>query len=84
VLEVADQGKGIAPDQRARIFEPFYRVNPGIAPRGSGLGLAVVRHVAEAHGGSVRVEPVPGGGSRFILRLPREIEPAGGGREEDA
>ncbi len=85
VLEVADQGKGIAPDQRARIFEPFYRVNPGIAPRGSGLGLAVVRHVAEAHGGSVRVEPVPGGGSRFILRLPREIEPAGGAaRGEDA
>ena len=48
------------------------------------MGLAVVRHVAEAHGGSVRVEPVPGGGSRFILRLPREIEPAAGGREEDA
>ena len=84
VLEVTDQGKGIAPDQRVRIFEPFYRVNPGIAPRGSGLGLAVVRHVAEAHGGSVQVEPVPGGGSRFILRLPREMEPAGGAaREED-
>ena len=71
-LEVEDHGPGIPPEQRARIFEPFYRANPGIAPKGSGLGLAVVRHVVEAHGGSVHAEAGGAGGSRFVIRFPRD------------
>lgn len=76
VLAVEDRGPGIPPEARERIFEPFHRTNPGIAPRGSGLGLALVRHVVEAHGGTVRAEAAPGGGSRFVIRLPRQGEAA--------
>jgi len=71
VLEVEDRGPGIPPEKRARIFEPFYRVNPGLAPQGSGLGLALVRHVAESHGGTVEVDARPEGGCRFVIMLPR-------------
>jgi signal transduction histidine kinase len=72
VIRVVDHGIGIhAPEQR-RIFDAFYRSavpeNQGIA--GTGLGLALVAHVAEAHGGSVHVESVPGEGSTFSIRLP--------------
>jgi signal transduction histidine kinase len=56
---------------RERIFEPFFRL-PGHAERegGVGLGLALVRQIAQRHGGDVRCEPRPGGGSRFVLTLP--------------
>jgi signal transduction histidine kinase len=56
---------------RERIFEAFFRL-PGHAERsgGVGLGLALVRQIAERHGGSVRCEPRAGGGSRFVLELP--------------
>ncbi len=73
-LEVEDRGPGIPPEKRARIFDPFYRVNPGLAPQGSGLGLALVRHVVEAHGGTVQVEDGAEGGSRFVIRLPRQAD----------
>lgn len=71
-VRVADRGDGIAPDERRRLFEPFFR---GRAAEkggggGTGLGLSIVRHVAEAHGGRVRVEGSPGGGARFVLSLP--------------
>jgi signal transduction histidine kinase len=72
VLEVEDRGPGIPPEKRARIFDPFYRVNPGLAPQGSGLGLALVRHVVESHRGTVEVDAGPEGGSRFVIRLPRQ------------
>ena len=71
-LTVADEGIGIAPAEHARIFEKFYRVGKSDTQgrRGSGVGLALVRHVAEAHGGRVTVESRPGEGSRFTMWLP--------------
>ena len=71
-LAVADRGIGIPAAEHARIFEKFYRVGRSDTQgrRGSGVGLALVRHVAEAHGGAVTVESTPGEGSRFTLWLP--------------
>lgn len=71
-VRVEDRGPGIAPDERARVFEPFYRgrnAAAGQAP-GTGLGLGIVRDVLAAHGGRVDVRPREGGGSCFALRLP--------------
>lgn len=67
-LEVADTGCGVATDVLEKIFEPFFTTKEG--PRGTGLGLAVVRHVVQAHGGDVAVESELGSGSRFIVNLP--------------
>jgi len=70
-ITVADEGIGIHPEEQAKIFEKFYRVGRSETQgrRGSGVGLALVRHVAEAHGGRVTVESRPGAGSRFTLWL---------------
>jgi signal transduction histidine kinase len=72
VLSVADEGIGIPPEERDRIFEKFYRIGRSDTQvkRGSGIGLALVRHIAEAHGGGVTVETQPGRGSRFTLWFP--------------
>ncbi|APW36001.1 two-component sensor histidine kinase [Rhodoferax koreense] len=71
VLQVFDRGPGVPPDQRERIFEPFYRL-PGASERdgGVGLGLALVKSIAERHGGSVRCEGREGGGACFVIDLP--------------
>ena len=71
-LSVADEGIGIPRAEQGRIFEKFYRVGHSETQgrRGSGVGLALVRHVAEAHGGRVIVESAPGEGSRFTIRIP--------------
>ncbi|MDO9148522.1 MAG: ATP-binding protein [Hydrogenophaga sp.] len=68
---VEDRGPGVPPDQRERIFEPFYRL-PGASERegGVGLGLSLVRTIAERHGGLVRCEARDGGGARFVVQLP--------------
>lgn len=68
---VADRGPGVPAELRERIFEPFYRL-PGHAEMagGVGLGLSLVKQIAERHGGSVRCLPRAGGGSRFVLFLP--------------
>jgi len=71
-IRVADTGIGIAADQQSRIFGRFYQVN-GTASRrygGSGLGLAVVKEIVEAHGGSISVASVLGEGSTFTLYFP--------------
>lgn len=70
---VADQGPGIPPEDRKRIFERFVRGKSasGKQVRGSGIGLSLVKHIAEAHGGSVRIEHTSPQGSLFTLRLPR-------------
>ena len=72
-VAVTDQGIGIAPDDQARIFERFYRVDPARSRRtgGTGLGLSIVKHVIENHGGDVRVWSKLGRGSTFTVRLPR-------------
>ena len=72
VIAVTDRGLGIASGEQAKIFEKFYRVGRSDTQgrRGSGVGLALVRHIAEAHGGDVTVQSAPGEGSRFSLRLP--------------
>jgi signal transduction histidine kinase len=71
-LRVCDRGAGVPADLRERIFEPYFRL-PGHAERegGVGLGLSLVRQIAAAHGGSVHCEPRDGGGSCFVIRLPR-------------
>jgi signal transduction histidine kinase len=72
-VSVLDQGPGVPPALRERIFEPFYRL-PGASERagGVGLGLALVRSIAERHNGTVRCEDRPDGapGACFVLRLP--------------
>ena len=71
-IEVADDGIGIPPAEIGRIFEKFYRIGRSETQgrRGSGLGLALVKHVVEAHGGRVSVVSRPGEGSCFALHLP--------------
>ena len=75
VLHIDDRGPGVPPDQRERIFEPFYRL-PGASERegGVGLGLALVRQIAARHGGSVACDNREGGGACFTLRLPKSPE----------
>ena len=77
-IEVTDQGPGIPPEYRQRIFEPFFRVDDARSRQqgGTGLGLALVRAAAEAHGGAVCVEGSPAGGSRFLLELPCRLASA--------
>lgn len=72
VLRVIDRGIGIPPDEQRRIFEKFYRVERGLVHnvKGSGLGLALVRHIVEAHGGRIAVQSRPGEGSAFSIQLP--------------
>ena len=71
-LEVEDHGIGIARRDQSKIFEKFYRTGDPLVhnTKGSGLGLSLVRHITEAHGGDIAVESTPGKGSRFILSLP--------------
>jgi signal transduction histidine kinase len=68
-LIVADQGKGIAADDQARIFDKFERVDPA-EPGGTGLGLYIARRLARAMGGDIAVDSAPGQGARFTFTLP--------------
>jgi len=72
VIEVTDNGIGIPPQDLARVFERFYRVDRSRSREmgGTGLGLSIVKHVAQVHGGSIDVASTPGRGSRFRLKLP--------------
>jgi heavy metal sensor kinase len=72
-LAVQDTGAGIAPADRERVFQPFVRLDAAGAggTKGTGLGLAIARSVVVAHGGTLTLEPTPGAGSRFTIRLPR-------------
>jgi signal transduction histidine kinase len=74
VLQVADRGIGISRQDTGRIFERFYRSQNAAGPDagGSGLGLTIVKHIVEAHGGRITVESEPGRGSVFSVFLPLE------------
>jgi signal transduction histidine kinase len=73
-LEVVDHGIGIPAKEQPKIFEKFYRVGDPLVhnTKGSGLGLSLVRHIVQAHGGEVAVESEPGQGSKFIITLPAQ------------
>ena len=75
LVQVRDDGDGMAPDVAARVFERFYRADAsrsrvGGATTGSGLGLSIVAAIVAAHGGSVEVDSAPGAGTSFLVRLP--------------
>jgi signal transduction histidine kinase len=70
-IRVSDTGPGIAPEEQERIFDPFYRSQPGRRfPQGMGLGLSIARDVALAHGGRLDLDSAPGLGSRFTVYIP--------------
>jgi two-component system phosphate regulon sensor histidine kinase PhoR len=75
-FEVEDDGPGIPPQHRMRIFERFYRLDPGRSRElgGTGLGLSIVKHLVESMGGTVGVEPASPHGSVFWFVLPRDPE----------
>jgi signal transduction histidine kinase len=74
VVLVADNGEGVEPDDIERLWDRFYRADPSrnrsLSDDGAGLGLAIVRGIVQAHGGSVDCASVPGSGATFSLRLP--------------
>ena len=72
-LEVQDNGRGIPPADRARIFDAFYSTRKG----GTGLGLAIAQRIAQAHGGELRCDSDYGFGSRFVVSLPLQAGDAG-------
>jgi signal transduction histidine kinase len=71
-IAVRDEGIGVSRSEQKKIFERFHRVSTGLVHdvKGSGLGLSIVRHVVDAHGGDILVESEPGAGSTFTIRLP--------------
>ena len=69
VLRVDDNGPGIPPEERDRVFDRFYR-RDGQGPSGSGLGLAIVRETVGLHAGSLQLDETPGGGLTVRIRLP--------------
>jgi two-component system sensor histidine kinase MprB len=68
-VSVRDHGPGIRPEDAPHVFDRFWRASNARHLPGSGLGLSIVKDVAEKHGGSVTLEPAPGGGARFRLRF---------------
>jgi heavy metal sensor kinase len=76
LLEVRDSGPGIAPEERERIFDRFYRADPGRPRSGTGLGLPLVRSIVRLHGGEIRLRSEPGRETCFQVRLPLADLPA--------
>jgi two-component system phosphate regulon sensor histidine kinase PhoR len=78
MLWVEDEGPGIPPAEQERIFERFYRIGSELRreTQGVGLGLSIVKHLVEVHGGKVSVHSQSGEGSRFVVELPAASAPA--------
>ena len=70
LIDVADEGPGVAPEDQELIFEKFGRSSGGVTKPGTGLGLFIARSIAEAHGGVLEVSSTPGRGATFLLKLP--------------
>lgn len=78
LLSVRDDGIGIAPEHREKVWQRFYQVDSSRGGQsGAGLGLSMVRQIAQLHGGTVTLESQPGVGSTFTLRLPAVPAPCG-------
>lgn len=77
IVSVSDQGSGIPPEHRDKVFDRFYRLESGFARRrgGTGLGLAICKGIVEAHNGRIWVDSLPGRGSRFSFSLPITEDP---------
>lgn len=71
VVEVADDGMGIAPEDRDRIFLPFFTTKPS----GTGLGMSIVKKIVDLHGGEIAIESAPGSGTRVRISLPAVLAP---------
>jgi two-component system, NtrC family, sensor kinase len=71
VLEVQDQGAGIAPENMSKIFEPFFTTKS--VGEGTGLGLSITAGIVQEHGGTIQVDSAPDQGSTFSVRLPRDV-----------
>jgi two-component system, LuxR family, sensor kinase FixL len=67
-VSVHDNGPGLSPEQRQKIFEPFFTTKT----KGTGLGMAIVKRIMEAHGGKIAVGTGDGPGAEIVLTLPRE------------
>ena len=82
LLEVKDNGPGIAADTLEHIFDRFYRGDPAREGSGTGLGLALVRSIVQLHQGQIRVSSTLGEGSSFQVTLPLAPDPAGAQTED--
>ena len=73
LIKVQDQGVGIAPQDQPRLFERFYRVDKARSTKlgGTGLGLSIVKHIIQAHKGTISVDSALGRGSTFTIHLPK-------------
>jgi signal transduction histidine kinase len=71
-IRIADRGPGIPPEEQGQVFEPFFRGRKALEDQvhGTGLGLDLVKKIAEAHGGSIRVKSVPHERTEFVMRIP--------------
>jgi signal transduction histidine kinase len=74
---VSDRGIGVAPEDRERIFEAFFRAPAAVRqnPKGVGLGLKIVKHIMDAHGGTIDIVGRPGRGTTFVLKFPKRRNP---------
>ena len=86
VLMVDDDGPGIAPEDRERVFDRFTRLDDarGRADGGFGLGLAISREIVVRHGGTLTIDGAPGGGARFVVTLPLTADRTDGGGASQA
>jgi signal transduction histidine kinase len=75
LVRVRDAGPGIPPEELERVFEPFYRLESSRNrdSGGTGLGLSIARDIAQAHGGTLTLNNLPGGGLEALLSLPRRV-----------